>query len=1078
MRIHLLGPLLVTRDGQPVPAHEVASRKGRLLLRVLLAQRGANVPADLLAEVLWPERRPADVDANLGVLISRLRGVFGTAAIAATANGWRLAPAVDVDLDVALRLCAEAEDRLVAGEPALALAAADAATALLDRGEVLADEPDADWLTPARQDAERAATQARRAGWRAALRMGDPAAALRHAGAAVAADPLDESARRAVLRAHLAAGRTAQALAGYEELRELLADTLGVDPAEETQRLYLAALRPKSPDAGENVEPPGRSAAHGTSAEPLVGRAVEVAVLHRAWELAAARTAGLYLLLGEAGTGKTTLARHLADRAEAAGGLVLRARSYDAERSLFLQPWIEVVREAARVTLPDVLADAARGHAGSLADLVPEIRLAVRAGPPADRRDDPEVARRRAFDAVTGLLRGLAGRQPVLVVLDDLHLAGAATLELLHFAARQLTGARVLLLATVRVEETREIRDTLAGLATVVEVGALSPSAVEELAGLHGRPDLAAEVIRRGAGHPLFTVELLRAAKESGWPVARLPASLTEVVLARVRRAGADVERLLRAAAVVGSAFEVEPVAGLLSTDPARAADLAEQALATRLVVEAGSGYEFANDLLREVLYDTTPRPTRIVRHRHLASTLAGPPEAVAQHAAAAGDWPAAARAWLAAGAAAAARWANRDAEHLLDAAVAAADRAAADWAVSDRAAGDPAGAGDGALGARARLDRGRVRVSIGDYRAATDDLAAARATAELLGDTALAAQALEQLGWAAYYSRDLMAGSDLAAQARGLAEDAAAAAPDRPGPLLLVSRLRHADGDLDGAEDALARALGPAPAPELLAQGEPHRALLLGHRDRYADARRAADRAAAACQQVGAFKGLLTAAVTGIVVTGNQGDFAAALDWLARMTELLRHTEDAQYHARAATLGAWLWHELGQLDRARDLATQAVDLTVGSGSHPHLHALLGTADVALTSADESTAGDLLARAATVLEQPIAYGWRARLRYLDLLVRLDPSAGAQLLDAARVAGSPKYTALALAHLGRPGDALAAAAPTGSAFLTAQVAPEPAARAALQEVAAWLPADLRPGFLTSGRLARTRTDLGD
>ena len=115
---------------------------------------------------------------------------------------------------------------------------------------------------------------------------------------------------------------------------------------------------------------------------------------------------------------------------------------------------------------------------------------------------------------------------------------------------------------------------------------------------------------------------------------------------------------------------------------------------------------EFANDLVREVLYATSPRPTRVTRHRRLAGMLADRPEAAAGHAAAAGDWPAAATG-LDGGrrANAAGSYANRDAERLLGQAVAAAARA-----------------GDPSLEAGARLDRGRVLVALGDYPGAFAD--------------------------------------------------------------------------------------------------------------------------------------------------------------------------------------------------------------------------------------------------------------------------------------------------------------------------------------------------------------------
>jgi DNA-binding SARP family transcriptional activator len=205
--VQVLGVLAVAVDGREVPSHELASRKGRTLLKLLLARRGEVAPADVLVEALWAGRPPADPDGNLATLVSRLRAVLGAGVIAGDRHGWRFVAGarVEVDLDEAERLAGEAEARL-AGEPGLALAAAERALALFGRGPFLADEPDPDWALPARREAERLAARARRQAWEAALAVGDHARAVAHADAAAAADPLDESAWRAVMVAHAAAG--------------------------------------------------------------------------------------------------------------------------------------------------------------------------------------------------------------------------------------------------------------------------------------------------------------------------------------------------------------------------------------------------------------------------------------------------------------------------------------------------------------------------------------------------------------------------------------------------------------------------------------------------------------------------------------------------------------------------------------------------------------------------------------------------------------------------------------------------------------------------------------------------------
>ena len=273
LRVQVLGVLGVAVAGRAVPAAELASRKGRTLLKLLLARRGAVVPADVAAEALWGGRPPADPDANLATLVSRLRAVLGPEAVAGDRQGWRFVagPRVEVDLDEAERLTAGAEARL-AGEPALALAAAERALALLGRGPFLADEPDADWAQPPRREAEHLTSRARHLAWDAALAVGDHPRALTHARAATTTDPFDESAWRAAMLAHTAAGEPAAALAAYEHLRQILADELGTDPAPDTQSLHLTILRGGT--GSESGEGEGSTPAAGRGAVPGAGRGV------------------------------------------------------------------------------------------------------------------------------------------------------------------------------------------------------------------------------------------------------------------------------------------------------------------------------------------------------------------------------------------------------------------------------------------------------------------------------------------------------------------------------------------------------------------------------------------------------------------------------------------------------------------------------------------------------------------------------------------------------------------------------------------------------------------------------------
>jgi DNA-binding SARP family transcriptional activator len=729
-RFQLLGPFTVWRDGTPLPDREVGSRKGRTLLKLLVLERGHVVAPERIAEILWGDPPPTRWDRDVATLVSRLRAVLGPEAIGGGRTGYRLVPQArfEVDLEEAELLVAEAEARLAAGEPAVARAAAGRALDLCGNGSLLEEDPYAEWAEEARAAAAGVHRRARRSAYRAALDLHDIEEAANLAEAAIAADPLDEDAYRALMLAQQQAGRQGQALGAYERLREVLANELGADPSPESQAVHVAILREEAsePLTGPPVPP--------RLPEPLdpafVGRESELGVLSRAWSDAVAGRPALVLVAGEAGIGKTRLAAEAVRLATSTGGLVLRARCYEAERSLFLQPLVDAIRPVVLSTRPDVLRGVVGPWAGPLGELIPEVGHILR--PIAYERATPEIERRRSFDAISAFIRSLAESQPVLLFLDDLHNTGSSSLELLHFLMQRAAPARLLVLGTLRIEEGEEALTYLSGVGRSLELGPLPEAAVTELAQAAGAADRASSILARTRGHPLFVIETLRAMTERGpsTEAAALPDSLMAAVLERVRRTGSPVEEVLRVAAILGSTFEPAIAAPMLGIPIEVAGRRIEAARRARLLREAGREFEFANDLIREILYRTTPLPTRIARHRRAAALLGENPEAVAAHAAAAEDWPVAMESWLRAGERAAGRFANRDAERMLDLAFDAA-----------RKAGDALGE------ARARLARGRVREALTDYQGAFEDHSAAAELARSAGDRRIEMLSLKELG-------------------------------------------------------------------------------------------------------------------------------------------------------------------------------------------------------------------------------------------------------------------------------------------------------------------------------------------
>jgi DNA-binding SARP family transcriptional activator/tetratricopeptide (TPR) repeat protein len=751
LRLCLVGGFTVTRDGARLDLTELGSRKARTLLKLLAVERGHLVPTDRIVDVLWPGEPPAQASENVATLISRLRKTLGANALGGGRGGYRLGepPFVVVDVDDGHDLVTEAERRFAAGEPALAAAAAASALDLLAGGRVLEDEPYAAWSEQAEAGRAALVRRARQVAAQASLACDDPASATAFAEAAVTDDPWDEAAHRLLMAAHTAAGEPARAVAVYTQLRELFDRELGVEPAPATRDLYVAILREDTLEVVEPVELVAPRRSQNTRAmSDLSGREPEVARLSLAWTSAAAGDPGLVLLVGEAGIGKTRLAAEVVAIAEATGGVIVQARCYEAERGLFLQPIIEaltpVLSTLATAELRRIVGDAAP----TLTALIPALEPLLRPGPLL--RGAPDLELRRAFDAVTDVVVRLSGRAPVLVVLDDLQNAGRATVELLHYMSRHLGGSRVLVLATIRREEGADALSTLDSVSATIDVDALSLAAVTDLATRSGQAHLVDHIVQQTRGHTLYVVETLASLSTGRDGV---PESLQAAVLARVQRAGPDTEVLLRAAAILGATLDPVHLAALLGIAPQAVLDRCSAALAARLLVVSDRDFEFANDLMREVLYESTPPPTRIAWHRQAADLLADHPEALGAHAAACGDWSRAARAWLLAAEEAMRRFATADAEALVNRAIDAAQRGV-----------------DLEVTARAFVVRGRARDLRSEFATAMADFETALGLAREAGDQRVEMLVLRQLAGDVTVALGLSVGQSVRYLERGLA--------------------------------------------------------------------------------------------------------------------------------------------------------------------------------------------------------------------------------------------------------------------------------------------------------------------
>lgn len=720
LRIRTFGGLSVERDGSAVKGF--ASRKAEALL-VYLACTGREQRREVLADFLWDDRTQRQAMANLRVVLSSLRKEVGdyviitraTAGVAGESNLWLDAAQVEQAV-TAVREAGGQSSRTAVESLVQALA--------LYEGDFLAGYFLSDaasfesWVASERERLHRLAVDGLQQLGRWHLGQGDYAAAIRWATRLVEVDPLAEVGHRQLMEALARNGQRADALAQYKRCREILRREFELEPQAETQALNEAIRQGRLATSGGGVgvsvetDPvlPGflaRPPETTLGESPFLGRERALERLEGEVERVLSGETRAVFVSGEAGAGKTALVREFARRVtESEPTLVVAVgqSSALAPGEGAYQPFRQILGllagdveeamlagvlspEAARrlwVLMPRT-AQALITHGQELAALLVNGRallerlsaaLPERAQWRAEleriverpRLVPGEVERGALHEEYAAVLQALASRGPLLIVLEDLHWADAATLALLFHLGQRPTVAPLLLLGTYRPEELHaseqgertkldkvlsEFKRTYG--AVVVDLDEIV--AAEARTFIDGL--LRAEALELGesfrdallthtGGHPLFTIELLRAMREGGdlqreadgsWQVkgeiewAEVPGKVEGVIEERLRRLRKSSRRILAAAAMEGETFTAQVVA--------RALDLEVRAVLRelsgilerrdRLVRSQGthrlgnqrlSQYGFRHTLFRQYLYDSLDEAERSYLHEDVGSAL------------------------------------------------------------------------------------------------------------------------------------------------------------------------------------------------------------------------------------------------------------------------------------------------------------------------------------------------------------------------------------------------------------------------------------------------------------------------
>jgi hypothetical protein len=366
--------------------------------------------------------------------------------------------------------------------------------------------------------------------------------------------------------------------------------------------------------------------ARGHAGLPLVGRDEALADIEAVLDRAGAAHGGLVLVTGEAGIGKTRLATEAVNRAHGFRTVWTWCAADPAAGSF--RPWVQVVRELAAAD-----PEAARQVAASpfLGGLISH------AASPGTVGTDADAVRWQFFDAVADVVRSAAAHHPVLIILDDVHDAQESSLWLLVHLLPTLRSSAAVVLATARDGEHAwhghvEAHAALLRQAGLIDLVTLNEDNIGRLIGHIASPPrsrvLAQQVLARTGGNPLLVAELVRLLAElptssvDAFGIA-VPQSVRAIAAERIGGFGPACQRLLSAAAVLGTRFGLDVLAGVAEVDLAAMREVLGEPERAGLLQfsEPGSG-RFVHELIRDAVYERLVQADRCRWHARAGSVL------------------------------------------------------------------------------------------------------------------------------------------------------------------------------------------------------------------------------------------------------------------------------------------------------------------------------------------------------------------------------------------------------------------------------------------------------------------------
>ncbi|MEO8541594.1 MAG: AAA family ATPase [bacterium] len=366
---------------------------------------------------------------------------------------------------------------------------------------------------------------------------------------------------------------------------------------------------------------------------PMVGRQVEMNALAVAARRARHGQGSFFCISGEPGIGKSRLVQEWLSSLATSGSPVCVGNCHPGESVMAYRPWLEV--------LGSITTDghAEGAHANGFGSFLPGLSTEMDLSDPAE---DDDLQRLRLFDRAFALLREVSASRPVLIVLEDVHWADAASIRLARHVARRVARLGVVLVVTYRdseaaespllpelLEETRERR--LGQFLPLKGLDLAGTRTLAEECGLRADEQGFAVLFEKTSGNPYFVEELARHKGEAATSSAaltttdELPPPLFAIISHRVGQRSAECVSVLQAAAVLGREFKISLLAEMMRRELVSLESVlaeASRAHFVELVPGEPDDGRFVHALVQQALMEGLSKAAAETLHLKAAETI------------------------------------------------------------------------------------------------------------------------------------------------------------------------------------------------------------------------------------------------------------------------------------------------------------------------------------------------------------------------------------------------------------------------------------------------------------------------